>query len=252
MGSSVAVLNQLGSDDPSNYDLSFMFTKRCNLHCSFCMYNSGPDVTDALDLDKLETWLWTVDPNCIAFLGVYGGEPSEDPRGFGRCLVMAKRIIGPRPCFAISNGSWSTDLHKAGTFIEWCRQHQLFLVVSGTPEHRKFQDRAYLEYLKDENPGAIRLKPLEENFHAMGRLEGKMPFSCSQKCMSWDRALRIAVQPDGSIIFQNCDGVYPVVGSIDEPFDITHRRVQRARREGFGSVCQHYQVEREHEQEAAA
>jgi sulfatase maturation enzyme AslB (radical SAM superfamily) len=38
----MVVLSQRGSDDPKMYDLSFMYTKRCNLSCSFCMYNKWP------------------------------------------------------------------------------------------------------------------------------------------------------------------------------------------------------------------
>lgn len=233
----MVVLNQRGSENPRNYDLSFMYTKRCDLACSFCMYRSGPAVQGTLDLAKLEHWLHTVDPERIASFGVYGGEPGIDLMGFGRCLVLAERIIGVRPRFVITNGTWSTDAARTERFLDWAGQHRLSIVVSGTPEHRKFQDRKVLENLAAQQPTAIRLKPEEENLHAMGRLEGKMPFSCSMKCVSWDRALRIAVQPDGSVIYQNCDGVYPVVGTISETFTEIDSRVQLCRQDGFARVC---------------
>jgi organic radical activating enzyme len=239
----MAVLNQPGSDNPRNFDLSFMATLRCNLRCSFCMYNSGPEVNDQLDLALLERWLRTVDPTRISSFGLYGGEPSVDLRSFGRCMVLAKKVVGDRPGFVITNGSWSTDAEKTELFIFFAQMHQLFIVVSGTPEHRKFQNRDVLETLASTYPNAIRLKPKEENYHAMGRLEGKMPFSCSQKCMSWNKALRIAVQPDGSILFQNCDGVYPVVGTISEPFSALVQRVDRMRNCGFAERCSHYPID---------
>jgi hypothetical protein len=236
----VAVLNQPNSDNPQCYDLSFMFTRRCNLRCPFCMYDSGPEVTDELDLDKLKTWLVTVDPNRIASLGLYGGEPSIDMKGFGRSMILARRILGHKPGFVISNGAWSKDKELTRQFLFFCQAHELFLVVSGTVWHRMYQDREVLENLAAEYPNCIRLKPVEENYQAMGRLEGKLRFTCSQKCQSWNRALRIAVQPDGNIIFQNCDGVYPVAGSINEDFAALDKRIMRMRGEGFGPVCRHY------------
>jgi hypothetical protein len=172
--------------------------------------------------------------------GVYGGEPGVDLKGFGSCLVLAERCVAERPRFVITNGSWSADPVRTWDFMEWCGQHRLFVVVSGTPHHRKTQDRDVLEDLLLRNPNAMRLKPEEENYHAMGRLEGKLAFSCSTKCMSWDRALRLAVQPDGTIIFQNCDGVYPIVGTIREDFQVINARVQKLRADGFASVCSHY------------
>ena len=238
----MTVLNQPNSDNSQCYDLSFMYTRRCNLHCSFCMYDSGPEVDDVLDLDKLVPWLHTVDSNRIASFGLYGGEPSVDLRGFGRCLLLARRILGDKPGFVITNGAWSKSEADTAQFLFFCEQHRLSVVVSGTPEHRKFQNREVLEMLADRHPRAIRLKPKEENFHAMGRLEGKMPFSCSEKCMSWNRALRIAIQPDGNIIFQNCDGVYPVVGNISMPFSSTDRRINQMRSHGFADYCPHYRV----------
>ena len=236
----MAVLDQPGSENPRRYDLSFMYTKRCDLLCPFCMYSSGPQVTGELDLQRLADWLRTVDPSLIASFGVYGGEPGVDLHGFGSCLMRAKLIVGDRPCFVITNGTWSTDPARTEEFIRWCTGHKLFVVVSGTPFHRKHQNRGVLEGLAQQYPSAIRLKPEEENFHAMGRLEGKMAFSCTKKCFGWQRAHRIAVQPDGSILFQNCDGIYPIVGNIDEPFDVIDARIQVMRTQGFADVCPHF------------
>jgi hypothetical protein len=219
------------------YDLSFIYSKRCDLRCPFCMYSSGPEVTGTLDLVKLERWLETVDMSRIASFGFYGGEVSIELPGNSRIL----RMLPPeKPRFVITNGSWSMGEYQTEKFLEWCAEHHMFIVVSGTPEHRKHQNRKVLEALKEEQPDAIRLKPLEEEFHPMGRLEGAFPVACTNKCMSWKRALRVAVQPDGTIIFQNCDGVYPTVGTIAQDFKTLDQRVQAMRGYGFGTVCSHY------------
>ena len=145
-----------------------------------------------------------------------------------------------RPHFVITNGTWSTDRERTLAFMDFCMTYNCFIVVSGTPWHRRHQNREILDLWAGAYPENFRLKPKAENFHAMGRLEGKMKFSCTHKCATWDRALRIAVQPDGSIIFQNCDGVYPVVGNIDEPFAVIDARIQELRMRGFEAVCPHF------------
>jgi hypothetical protein len=233
----MVVLNQSNSDNPLMYDLSFMYTKRCDLRCSFCMYNSGPEVTENLDLEKLRAWLATVDMSKIASFGVYGGEVSVAIDGY-RAIMEMLSCFPPRPHFCITNGAWSTSLERTREFLRFCSDYRMFVVISGTPEHRKFQNREVIEMLKAEQPDAIRLKPLEENFHAMGRLID-LNKPCTQKCFSWNRALRIAVQPNGTIIYQNCDGVYPIVGTIDEPFDALHARITNLRAAGFMQVCPH-------------
>ena len=176
----------------------------------------------------------------IASFGLYGGEVGVALTGFGACMDLATSFA-EKPRFVITNGSWSTDLARATEFIEFVSKHRCHVVVSGTPEHRKHQDRNVLESWKEEQPDSITLKPKEENFHAMGRLEGKMRFSCSRKCMWWKKASRIAVQPDGTIIFQNCDGVYPVVGSLSEPFEVIKKRVSLMKARGFDRLCPHYE-----------
>lgn len=233
----MVVLNQSNSDNPLMYDLSFMYTKRCDLRCSFCMYNSGPEVTENIDLEKLREWLDTVYFGLIASFGVYGGEVSVALGGYRSIMDMVSERA-TRPHFCITNGAWSTSIEKTREFLNFCGDYRMFIVISGTPEHRKFQNREVIEMLKAEQPDAIRLKPPEENFHAMGRLINlKRP--CTQKCLSWNKALRIAVQPDGSIIFQNCDGNYPKVGNIAEPFAMLHERITRLRQQGFMEVCPH-------------
>lgn len=217
-----------------------MYTTKCDLTCSFCMYNSGPDINNNLDKNKLQNWLSTIDSKKISHLGIYGGEPNIAMNDFIDCLNIATKFLGNKSKFVITNGTWSTNTEATQKFIEICKHNKLYIIVSGTPEHRKFQNRQVLEELHNLYPDNIRLKPLQENFHAMGRLEGKMPFSCSKKCMWWDKELRIAVQPDGNILFQNCDGIYPIVGNLNEPFSIIDDRIQDMRINGFAKYCSHY------------
>lgn len=231
-------LNQTGSDDSNKYDLSFMFSKKCNLSCSFCHYESGPDVQDKLDFLKLADWLETVDINRIASFGIYGGEPSLFLTENAAIMTLLRDYN--KPCFVITNGTWSKSYFDMVAFLDFAARFKMHIVISGTPEHRKFQDRYVLEWLKIQQPEALTLKPEEENYHPMGRLAGKIPMNCKRKCMTWNKALRIAVQPDGTIIFQNCMGVFPVVGSISQPFDMLDDEIQKLRQHGFETACPYY------------
>ncbi len=226
--------------DSKKYDLSFMLTRRCNLSCSFCMYECGPKVNDYLNLALLEDWLTTVDIKKITSFGIYGGEPSLNLPGYRKILDMIS--VFNKPQFIITNGSWSTSVKHTMEFINFCTEYKLYIVVSGTSEHRKYQNRDILELLKEESPDGIKLKPEAEKFHPMGRLANKIPMDCKQKCMTWNQALRIAVKPDGQVIYQNCFGVYPIVGNINEDFICLDNRVQKIRLKGFSSVCSYYKT----------
>lgn len=227
------------------YDIGFMYTRRCDLSCAFCMYESGPDVHDAIDLGLLASWLETVPRDRVNSFGVYGGEVGVDLAGFGACFDLV--VDWEKPQFAITNGTWSMSVDRTLEFLEFCQEYNCFVVISGTPWHRRHQDRNILEILAQELPDSIRLKPKEENFHAMGRLEGKFKQPCTRKCMWWNKEIRIAVTPDSTILMQNCDGSYPVVGSIDEPFVIIDRRITEMRKTGFTPVCDLYEKSLEQE-----
>jgi len=234
----MAILEQPNSDNQLMYDLSFMYTKRCDLECPFCMYSSNPRITETLDLNQLHWWLKSVRYPKIASLGAYGGEVGVDLEGWDKIFYQLPIHI---PKFVITNGTWSTDPKRTDDFLDFCARWKMHVVVSGTPEHRKHQNRSVLEDLKAEQPETFTLKPKEENFHPMGKLEGKMlGYHCSYKCMWWNRALRICVMPEGDILFQNCDGSYPIVGTICEEFPIIDQRLQemRVNQGGFLPVCQ--------------
>ena len=231
-------LNQSNSDNPLMYDLCFMYSLKCDLTCSFCMYNCHPGIDEVLSLDKLSVWLKTVDTSKIASFGVYGGEPSILLHGYAKCMDLVNHL--DKPHFVITNGTWSKSLEKTKKFLEFCAKYKMHIVISGTPEHRAHQDRRIIEALAKEHPNAFRLKPKEENYHAMGRLKDKIPFKCTQKCMWWKKAIRIAVLPDGCILLQNCDGIYPIVGNMSEPFRLIDNRIQRLRGNGFDDRCPKY------------
>lgn len=218
------------------YDLSFLYTRRCDLECPFCMYDSSPRVDDALDLPQLERFLRTVDFELVHACGFYGGEPAVALDGFGSIAMLLPDDV---PRFVITNGTWSRDEARTIRFLSWVLRHKMAVFVSGTPYHRRHQDRAKLEQIAASYFG-VTLKESDEELLPMGKLSGGY-VDCSLKCFWAVGPLRLAVMPDGTIIYQTCDGVYPAVGTIQDSFYQVHRRVGKLREEGFRSVCPHWE-----------
>lgn len=219
------------------YDLSFMVSKHCDLSCSFCMYSSGPNVHDTLDFQKLRSFLKTVRYGYINAFGLYGGEPWLFMKENN---VILENLPTHIPKFVITNGTWSKNIVDTTAFITWAERWNLQVFVSGTDQHVPFQDREMLERVAALQPERIHLKKPDTQILPMGYLLGKGLVKCTVKCETTDKPTRLAVQPDGSIIYQTCDGVYPKIGYLNETFDMIDRRVTLLLKDGFGNVCPYY------------
>ena len=195
------------------------------------MYDAGPDNDAVLDLEATRRFLGTVDWDRVNSCGFYGGEPSVDLPVYQRFVDL---IPAETPRFVITNGSWSTGpIGQIMEFLKFCADNHMGIVVSGTPEHREHQDRNVLEALAAESEG-IRLKG-DDRIHAMGRA-ARESWTCGFRCQGYTIPTRLAVMPGGDIIFQNCDGVYPVVQRYEQTFVgigprivDAHRRCSQAR-----------------------
>jgi len=224
--------------DHQLYDLSFMYSKHCDLACTFCMYSSNPQVHDRLNIQHLRRWLKTLRWSWINAIGIYGGEPT--------LFLDENRVIldlcnGSVPRFMITNGTWSQNIIDTTRVMLWAQNYHVKIFVSGTDQHVPFQNRAMLEMLARDYPTQVRLKGPDTQILPMGNLLGA-PVRCTEKCMRarLQAPTRIAIQPDGTIIYQTCDGVYPVIGSIEESFDILNLRIREMQWRGFKEVCPYY------------
>lgn len=204
------------------FDISFMVSLECDLECSFCMYRSGPEAKGLLSLELVRSFINSLDPIAVNGFGLYGGEPSLFLKENQEIIYL----LPPRkPVFVITNGAWSTDVERTDKFIEFALANRLYVIVSGTAEHRRNQNLKVLQALKEEFGNGIRLKEAEANFIPMGRLD-RLPLTCTKRC-DWDeRPTRIAIKPSGDVIFQTCDGSYPVVGRASEGFPVIQKRLQ--------------------------
>jgi hypothetical protein len=65
----------------------------------------------------------------------------------------------------------------------------------------------------------------------MGRA-AKAVWKCTKKCLTHPQPIRLAMFPGGEIIMQNCDGVYPVIGSYEDNFNDIYARAYATRKQG--------------------
>lgn len=198
-------------------DLSVVPSYECNLTCWFCMYDCGPDKKQQINLYDLASWFGSVDWDMINWVGVYGGEPSINIDLYESVLKMYPK---GNPRFTISNGAWSIDKYKTLEFLSFVSRNRLYCRVSSTPEHKKAQDMRVIEILNN-----WRIIDYKENDDTkgillpMGRLKDRAKdFKCKRQCLTWEGGYRVAVRPEGTIIFQSCKGIYPVVSDISKPF----------------------------------
>ena len=225
----------------SKFDLSFQYSNECNLSCSFCMYSCGPNVKDRLDLNKLKAFIKTIDfDKYINSIGLYGGEVSLHLEEYSEIVKM---LPTETKVWTITNGTWSKALESTNKFLTWASNNEVYpAIVSGNSEQVVHQNREELINLQQEFPNWLVLKGPDKVFLAMGRLENKelqpqyLISGCSEKCF-WreGQATRIAVMPSGDIMFQTCDGSYPIVGNISEEFPVIAERLQDFN--GFDCAC---------------
>lgn len=199
------------------FDFSIMPSYRCNLRCWFCMYDCSPHNKQVLDFNTTKRFLDTFDWSQINAFGFYGGEPSISTRLYDKFIALVPSNI---PKFVITNGAWSLSDDYTDMFINWCAKNQFHVIVSSTPEHIAYQNRAFLENLVKEFGDAIELKK-PDTIHAQGRAKGHdgIITDCGKTCLRTDRNIRLGLKPDGNIVFQNCHGEYHIIANYHDHFN---------------------------------
>ena len=204
------------------FDFSIIPSLKCNLECPFCMYNSSPDVNEELDYNKTSRFLSTVDWELINSFGFYGGEPSINLPLYQKFIDLIPKHV---PKFIITNGTWSNTLDACLEFIGFSYKNKLHVIVSGTPYHIEHQNRGLLKEFKNTSSKSFTLKG-DDTMQPMGRAS-RSDWKCTHKCISYDCATRVGLFPDGSIFFQNCNGVYPYVQYYSDDFSTLKSNVDK-------------------------
>lgn len=195
-------------------DFSFVPSLDCNLNCPFCMYDAGHHQTEIMNMNKVTNFVNTVDWSIINSIGLYGGEPSINLPLYQQLIYILPITI---PKFIITNGAWSSVEKEFLEFLDFVNRNDLHVIVSGTPYHKQFQNQHVLNLMKDSCEGGITLKG-DDKIYPMGRAKSITNNVCTQKCKDYTIPTRMALFPNGNILFQNCDGSYPIIQTIDDPF----------------------------------
>lgn len=140
-------------------DLSIISSYKCNLTCWFCMYDAGPEKNEWLDLGKLKEFLLTVDWRKINSIGFYGGEVSQWLDKLQEYIDLIPDAVSK---FCITNGSWSRDFILTGKFIDFVLDNKLWVKISNTDEHRKYQNVKLLKLLEKSSKGYILVKERDD------------------------------------------------------------------------------------------
>jgi len=192
-------------------DFSFMPSLKCSLACAHCMYEASPTNTEVLDIEKAKSFINTIDFQMINSFGFYGGEISVD---YDRYQALIDLVPDNIPRFTITNGVWSRDKKATDKFIEFAQKNKLRVFISQTGFHVPFQNEEILEKLAEEHGYILKG---DDDIIPMGRASLK-EWDCGKKCLSYQGPMRLTMKPDGSIMFCNCDGVYPIIGQWSDGF----------------------------------
>ena len=213
----------LNSRTGTTIDLSFMASLECDLKCLHCMYWSSPKNKVQLDYDKVCRWVETINWRDIHACGFYGGEPSILPELYQQYMDLVPVVI---PKFMITDGTWSKSREKTESLVAMAHRNNLQVFISQTPYHLPYQDQAELDTLVMTYPGRFFLKG-NDKIISMGRARNFTPGGCTGICAEWIKPYRIALHPTLGIIFQSCDGSYPVLQGLDRPFSEVKQNIYR-------------------------
>ncbi len=198
--------------DNRRIDLSFIPSYYCNLECNFCMYSCSPKNNIFMDLNKTRKFIDSIDWDWTNSIGFYGGELS---------LFMGvwKQILDYLPSevdkWCITNGSWSRNSQVTMAFMSFLQLYDIRCYVSSTFAHKKHQNSIAIDIFCSDGNLKIKEDDTQGHLLPMGRNK-KNAWDCTKKCERTHIAARYALTPTGNVIFQSCDGIYPVIG-VDYP-----------------------------------
>jgi hypothetical protein len=203
-------------------DLSIMPTLWCDLECPHCQYNAGPKHKGkTLYWREIHKFLFTVDWNDINSIGFYGGEVFLDMGHFAMYIDLVKdaqlqfgiKKHKFKPMWVISNGTFSTAQSHFSNVVAFVHMHNLRVFISTTPHHKEHQHPRIKNLAKISDNFSFKKDDTKSRLLPMGR-NATEDWYCTRRCQRQEETERLAIMPNGDIIYQKCDGVYPVLGSI--------------------------------------
>ena len=200
-------------------DFSFVLSFECNLTCSHCMYICGPSRVEVIDLRKTSEFIKTIQWDQINSIGLYGGEISIN---LGLYDWLLQQVPRPTQKFCITNGTWSKSYAHTELFVEFVKHHYTSTFISSTRWHKQHQNRDVLmSLIRREDLFRFKEDDTLRPLNPMGRSYDPN-WKCTCRCLNYDEKTRWALFPNGKIVFQNCDGVFPAISDFTKPFSKIH------------------------------
>lgn len=184
---------------------------KCNLSCKHCMYEASPKNKAILDLEKTKRFISTIDFDKINAMGFYGGEISCDYENYQKVISLVPEEAIK---FTITNGTWSVNNRDCKMFTDFVKKNNLQVFISTTKFHDPYVNMEVLEELSRRC--SFKLKG-EDHVIPMGRAK-KQNWSCTKKCLTYTCPMRLTLNPYGKVMFCNCEGIYPIVGTYEDSF----------------------------------
>lgn len=212
-------------------DLSFIASLKCNLKCPHCQYDASPNQKEWMDYDRLRDFMKTAIGHWEVFnsFGFYGGEITTNIKQWSKYirlinLIQKEYVYGPRryqknkkPVWMITNGSWSTSDATFHQMVNFAYQNELQVYISTTPYHKPHQDIRRLEVLvKYADNFHFKADDTKKRLLPMGR-NYTPDWYCTRRCEREEATERLAIMPNLDVIYQKCDGIYPVVANVSPP-----------------------------------
>lgn len=202
-------------------DLSIMPWLTCDLKCPHCQYNASPEQQGDLHPGELYKFLHTIDWSDINSIGFYGGEIFLALDQFKRYIDLIKKSQlnkgikkhKLKPMWVISNGTFSTAQSHFSNVVAFVHLHDLKVFISTTPYHKKHQHPRINSLTNISNNFSFKKDDTKSRLLPMGR-NATEDWYCTRRCQREEATERLAIMPNGDVIYQKCDGIYPVIGSI--------------------------------------
>jgi len=194
-------------------ELSIVYSFKCDLNCTFCMYNSSKEVSHTMNLKILKNFIKTIDWKQIKQIGIFGGEISLFINEYEKILSMIPSEV---KIMCITNGTWSLNKTKTKKFLSFINKFRnIFLIkISNTNEHNKYQNKTILkEITENDNRFIIKKDDTKNKLLPMGRLN-LIENNCTKTCLLNEESKRYTIFPNFDIMYQSCDGKNPIIGNI--------------------------------------
>lgn len=125
-------------DPIETYRVGLILTEQCNLSCSHCWFNSGPDKTSRMGVDDALGYIDQArEIPTVEWISITGGEPFLLQEMLQRVISFARKQGLRTEC--VTNCFWAESEDKAATILERIQQAGLEVINISTDDFHQDQ-----------------------------------------------------------------------------------------------------------------